>query len=138
MNHINVRGRLKDGVKVTQTSTGTYVIKGTIADNYSWSKDGEDKVNWINFTRFTKKEPSSSYLERLLKGSYVIIDGRLETNKNEANGVVYNNIEVIANQLEVPFPPKAMSSNAVDQTVHQEPKVTSPPKPVTDEVDLPF
>jgi len=146
MNHLNVRGRLKAAVKVTHTSTGTYVIKGTIADNYSWSKDGEDKVNWVNFTRFTKTEPSAKYLDRLVKGAFVIVDGRLETNKNEVNGVVYNNIEVIAHQLEVPFPPKGttdnnvsqLTDNNVSQPTNQESGNNASPEPVPDNIDLPF
>jgi len=136
MNTIHVRGRLKDGVKVTQTSTGTYILKGTIADNYSWSKDtGVDKVNWVNFTRFFRKEPSEKYVARLSRGNYVIVDGRLETNRREVNNVVYNNIEVIASSLEAPFAPKTTNDamTPVSDTATAPAAETAPADP-----DLPF
>jgi len=134
MNTIHVRGRLKDTVKVTKTSTGTYILKGTIADNYSWSKEtGEDKVNWINFTRFFRKEPSIKYINRLSKGNYIIVDGRLETSRREVNNVVYNNIEVIASSLEAPFAPKTTVTAPPTET---ETETSASAEPV--DADLPF
>ena len=46
----------------------------------------------MNFTRFLNNEPSEKYLARLTKGSYVIVDGRLETSKREVDGKTYNNM----------------------------------------------
>ena len=94
MNTIHVRGRLASDVKVTKTSTEKFVVKGTIADNFGWGGE-EYKVNWMNFTRFLNNEPSDKYLARLTKGSYVIVDGRLETSKREVDGKTYNNMEII-------------------------------------------
>ena len=135
MNTIHVRGRLSDAVKVTQTSTGTYLIKGTIADNYSWNNtpDGESKVNWINFTRFTKNEPSEKYVARLIKGAYVVIDGRLETSKREVDGTVYNNLEVIASALEAP-----MAARLAPASGEETPVSTDTPSPAVADPDLPF
>jgi hypothetical protein len=44
MNVISVRGRLAQDAKVSQTNSGLHLIKGTIADNYGWGKDKEDKL----------------------------------------------------------------------------------------------
>lgn len=137
MNTIHVRGRLSDAVKVTQTSTGTYLIKGTIADNYSWNNtpDGESKVNWINFTRFTKNEPSEKYVARLIKGAYVVIDGRLETSRREVDGTVYNNLEVIASALEAPMSTRlAPAAESVSEDTPTAPEPTT----TTTDPDLPF
>ena len=41
MNAINVRGNLTRDVKITETSKGLFVLKGTIADNYGWSNKDE-------------------------------------------------------------------------------------------------
>ena len=135
MNTIHVRGRLASDVKVTKTSTGKFVLKGTIADNYGWGKseDDKNKVNWMNFTRFLTNEPSDKYLARLTKGSYVVVDGRLETSKREVDGKVYNNMEVICSTLESPIS-NSVSAPATTDTS------TATPEPATtaDTSDVPF
>ena len=115
MNAINVRGNLTRDVKVTETSKGLFVLKGTIADNYGWSNkdDRQNKVNWINFTRFLRKQPTDGFVQRLQKGAFIIIDGRLETSKREVDGVTYNNLDVIVNNIEAPFPPRDKTSTSV-------------------------
>ncbi len=139
MNTIHVRGRLADNVKVTKTSTGKFVLKGTIADNYGWGKseDDKNKVNWMNFTRFLTNEPSDKYLARLTKGSYVVVDGRLETSKREVDGKVYNNMEVICTGLESPISGGSPAPTTNTTTTTAEP--VSAPEPVTaDTSDVPF
>ena len=135
MNTIHVRGRLASDVKVTKTSTGKFVLKGTIADNYGWGKseDDKNKVNWMNFTRFLTNEPSDKYLARLTKVSYVVVDGRLETSKREVDGKVYNNMEVICSTLESPIS-NSVSAPATTDTS------TATPEPATtaDTSDVPF
>ena len=138
MNTIHVRGRLASEVKVTKTSNGKFVVKGTIADNYGWgnSDDAKNKVNWMNFTRFLNNEPSDKYLARLTKGSYVIVDGRLETSVREVEGKTYNNMEVICTSLESPLPATAQSSN---NTATVTETTTATPEPATaDTSDVPF
>tara|TARA_B100000131_G_scaffold237666_1_gene229806 strand:+ start:7916 stop:8335 length:420 start_codon:yes stop_codon:yes gene_type:complete len=139
MNTIHVRGRLADNVKVTKTSTGKFVLKGTIADNYGWGKseDDKNKVNWMNFTRFLTNEPSDKYLARLTKGSYVIVDGRLETSKREVDGKVYNNMEVICSSLESPISNNMTTTNVEPTTT----AASTTPEPVAataDTSDVPF
>ena len=141
MNTIHVRGRLADNVKVTKTSTGKFVLKGTIADNYGWGKSEEDKakVNWMNFTRFLTNEPSEKYLARLTKGSYVIVDGRLETSKREVDGKVYHNMEVICSSLESPISsnttPTPVSETTATETA---PSTPEPAAATADTSDVPF
>jgi len=137
MNTIHVRGRLAGEVKVTKTSNGKFVVKGTIADNYGWGGE-ENKVNWMNFTRFLNNEPSEKYLARLTKGSFVIVDGRLETSKREVEGKTYNNMEVICTTLESPLPATA-STTATAQPA----EASATPEPATapataDTSDVPF
>ena len=134
MNAINVRGNLTRDVKVTETSKGLFVLKGTIADNYGWSNkdEGQNKVNWINFTRFLRKQPTDGFVQRLQKGAFVIIDGRLETSKREVDGVTYNNLDVIVNNIEAPFPPRDRTDNSVPT-----PEMDKPTKKGSN-ADLPF
>ena len=141
MNTIHVRGRLASDVKVTSTSTGKFVLKGTIADNYGWgnSEDDKAKVNWMNFTRFLAKEPSEKYLARLTKGSYVIVDGRLETSKREVDGKTYNNMEVICSSLESPISGTASSAPANNATTTESaPSTPEPAAATADTSDVPF
>ena len=138
MNTIHVRGRLAGEVKVTKTSNGKFVVKGTIADNYGWGGE-ENKVNWMNFTRFLNNEPSEKYLSRLTKGSYVIVDGRLETSKREVDGKTYNNMEVICSSLESPLP----AATSTNTTATAQPAAATTPEPATatataDTSDVPF
>ena len=136
MNTIHVRGRLASNVKVTNTSTGKFVLKGTIADNYGWGNSDEDKakVNWMNFTRFLSKEPSEKYLARLTKGSYVIVDGRLETSKREVDGKTYNNMEIICSGLESPI----SSGNTTSSTTTETKEEPAPATATADTSDVPF
>ena len=135
MNTIHVRGRLASDVKVTKTSTGKFVLKGTIADNYGWGKseDDKNKVNWMNFTRFLTNEPSDKYLARLTKGSYVVVDGRLETSKREVDGKVYNNMEVICSTLESPISNSVSAPATTDTST-----ATHEPATTADTTDVPF
>ncbi len=139
MNVISVRGRLAQDAKVSQTNSGIHLIKGTIADNYGWGKDSEDKVNWVNFTRFLKKEPSQKYLDILKKGTYIAVDGRLETSKREVDGKVYNNMEVIVNGIDIPFPPANVDSTdtSAESTVSESDDQTSNSSSA-EQTDLPF
>jgi len=140
MNTIHVRGRLADNVKVTKTSTGKFVLKGTIADNYGWgtSEDDKAKVNWMNFTRFLTNEPSEKYLARLTKGSYVIVDGRLETSKREVDGKVYNNMEVICSSLESPIASTASTASSTTSAPAATPATPEPVAATADTSDVPF
>ena len=134
MNAINVRGNLTRDVKITETSKGLFVLKGTIADNYGWSNkdDGQNKVNWINFTRFLRKQPTDGFVQRLQKGAFIIIDGRLETSKREVDGVTYNNLDVIVNNIEAPFPPRDTTSTSVSTSTEVKPSTKG------SNTDLPF
>jgi len=134
MNNINVRGNLTRDIKLNETSNGLFVLKGTIADNYGWGNkdDKENKVNWINFTRFLRKKPTDGFIDRLQKGAFIIIDGRLETSKREVDGVTYNNLEVIVNNIEAPFPPKGIETSATADNTK------APAKKVSPNTDLPF
>jgi|TARA_Y100000310_G_scaffold59267_1_gene54601 single stranded DNA-binding protein len=134
MNAINVRGNLTRDVKITETSKGLFVLKGTIADNYGWSNkdEGQNKVNWINFTRFLRKQPTEGFVQRLQKGAFVIIDGRLETSKREVDGVTYNNLDVIVNNIEAPFPPRDKTGDSVSTSTEAKPPAKG------SNTDLPF
>jgi single-stranded DNA-binding protein len=91
------------------------------------------KINWVNFTRFLKKEPTQKYLDILKKGAYIAVDGRLETNKREVDGKVYNNMEVIVNNLDIPFPPAGTTSTE-DSSSDSSTESTD----MADQSDLPF
>ena len=78
--------------------------------------NSKNKVNWMNFTRFLNNEPSEKYLARLTKGSYVIVDGRLETSIREVDGKTYNNMEVICSSLESPLPATAGTTSTATTT----------------------
>jgi len=136
MNVISVRGRLAQDVKVSLTNSGLHLIKGCVADNYGWGKDKEDKVNWVNFTRFLKKEPTQKYLDILRKGTYVVVDGRLETSKREVDGKTYNNMEVIVNNLDIPFPPAGAVNTTSDGSENTSDSTESTDS--TTQTDLPF
>ena len=76
-----ISSHLTRDVKITETSKGLFVLKGTIADNYGWSNkdEGQNKVNWINFTRFLRKQPTEGFVQRLQKGAFFLNKTYIQT-----------------------------------------------------------
>ena len=142
MNNINVRGHLVRDAVLTETSNNTFILKGTIADNYGWGGTEEKpKVNWMAFTRFMKKKPSDAFIARLTKGTFVIVDGRLETSKRKVKEVTYLNLEVIVNNFEIPFAPRGEKATPVTEAAPEvkETAVTEEKPAIPEnEEELPF
>ena len=101
MNNISVVGRLTKDVTVAKTGDN-WVIRGTIADNfYKPGADDNTGVNFVNFSRFVRNEPTAKFTDRLKKGSSLAIVGRLEVSsrKDENSGNVYQNLGVLVNDM---------------------------------------
>jgi len=101
MNNISVVGRLTKDVTVTKTGDN-WVIRGTIADNfYKPSAEDNTGVNFVNFSRFVRNEPTAKFTDRLKKGSSLAIVGRLEVSsrKDENSGTTYQNLSVLVNDM---------------------------------------
>ena len=101
MNNISVVGRLTKDVTVAKTGDN-WVIRGTIADNfYKPSAEDNTGVNFVNFSRFVRNEPTAKFTDRLTKGSSIAIVGRLEvtSRKDEKSNTTYQNLGVLVNDM---------------------------------------
>ena len=98
MNSICVHGNLTKDAEVIKTTNGLFIIKGTLADNVGYGE--KRSVNWFQFTRFTKTEPSETFMSRLKKGALVIVHGHVEVNERKTEDKTYTNLEIITTHIE--------------------------------------
>jgi len=142
MNNISVVGRMTKDATVSKVGE-SWVIRGTIADNfYKPSAEDNTATNFVNFSRFVRKEPTDKFLQRLSKASNVAIIGRLEVSSrvDDKSKTTYQNLSVLVNDM-------TTFSALENQTTPSTPSTNSTAVPAntnessdssTEDEDLPF
>jgi len=136
MNNISIVGRLTKDVTTAQVGE-SWVIRGTIADNYYKPKaDDKTGVNFVGFSRFVRNEPQDNFLSRLRKGSSIAVVGRLEVNerKDDKTGHTYQNLSVLVNDMTTFSPGSLENSNS--DTPHSD--ETAPARTSSDHSEAPI
>lgn len=82
------------------TTSGTVVVNFSIPVENSYKEGGEWKKNttWFNCVTFN---PNSYLLERLKKGNFVAVEGRIEIQEYESGGETKTKMQLIVNSFDI-------------------------------------
>lgn len=99
MNKVILIGRLTQNIEIRYTKSGKAVASFTIAVNKKFSRDGEQKADFIPVVAWEKlAEIVSTYTQ---KGSQVLVEGRLQVRNYEAqDGSKRYVTEIVAQEVE--------------------------------------
>ena len=100
-NNVSINGRLVREAELKYASSGTAILKFSIAVNRSVKKGDkwEDEASFFDCTMFGKMAESvNKYLE---KGKQVSIIGELVQNHWEKDGEKHSKVEIIVNKLQL-------------------------------------
>ena len=96
MNKVILSGNLTKDPEVRYTQSGTAYARVGIAVKRPYSKD-KATVDFFNLVAWEKRaEKMGNYLR---KGSRIIVEGRLQTNSYEKDGVKHNGIDIIVDNI---------------------------------------
>lgn len=130
LNKAMIIGNLGKDPELKYMPNGKAVVSFSIATSQKWKdNDGnpQEKTEWHNVTAFDKlAEIIGEYVK---KGSKVYIEGRLQTDKWEKDGVTHYTTKIIASQM-------VMLGGKSEKVEQSEVISGSPETPNSD--DLPF
>ena len=139
VNKVILVGRLGADPQLRYTPSGKATASFNVATNYVWKdQDGnqQDKTDWHRVTAWGKLAEVMG--EWLKKGSYVYLEGRLQTRSYEdSNGVKKWITEVVATDMEM----LGKKTEGTGAPAGDEAPAESPPEDFSeggDEEDLPF
>lgn len=126
INKVILIGNLGKDPEMRQTQAGKAVASFSIACTDSWKDkngDKQERTEWVNISCFDKlAEICGKYLK---KGSQVYVEGRLQTDKYQKNGVDHYSTKVLINDMKMLGKKEGGSNNA-------------PAPAAPDESDTPF
>jgi single-strand DNA-binding protein len=105
LNKVIIAGNLTRRPELRHTTNGTPVATFGIATNRTWTDEGgnrQEEVEFHNITVFGKQAETAS--EYLRKGQLALIEGRLRTSSWETEGVKRYRTEIVAERIQ--FGPK--------------------------------
>ena len=100
MNKFIISGYVAKNLTLKCTTSGTNLTSICIADNYSYVKDGQkvEKTNFFYISAYG--DIAKNVVKHCGKGSYIIIEARLENDNYEKDGKkIYTN-QIIASKIE--------------------------------------
>ncbi len=126
MNKIFISGHLAKAPKIRYTQSGKAVMRTSIAVRRPFSKD-KDATDFFNIEAWEK---TAEFFDRYLaKGSKVLIEGRLQNNVYEKDGVKHYAEKIIVENVEF--------AGGKSEKKSDEPKGEFDGEPVNDD-DMPF
>ncbi len=139
MNKVFLIGRLTQDPQASSFESGHSYCRFSIAVNRAYSRDGENKADFINI--ITWDALAQNCVKYLVKGSQVAVVGSIQTGSYERDGVKRQTFDIRADQVE--FLSRANQGNGVpaaptqsaprqDQTIDQLREVAA------DDNDMPF
>lgn len=113
LNNVIIQGRLTQDPELRQTASGIITCSFSVACN-STSKNGSDKVNYINVNAYRQ---TAEFISRNFhKGKPILVRGQLRTRKYaDKNNIMHYVTEVIAD--EVFFAGKTKNEENTEQPV---------------------
>lgn len=139
MNKVFLIGRLTQDPQASSFESGHSYCRFSIAVNRAYSRDGENKADFINI--ITWDALAQNCVKYLVKGSQVAVVGSIQTGSYERDGVKRQTFDIRADQVEflsranqgtgAPAAP-TQSAPLQDQTIDQLREVAA------DDNDMPF
>lgn len=135
MNKFIITGRLTAEPDIRSTPTGKTVARFNFAVNRDFKKEGEPEADFFQCVAFGNIA-DVFHKCRISKGTKLLIEGRVQNNNYEKDGVKYYGNQVIVNSFEF-----CESKTASGNTTSAPTPTTSPEanfEVVANEDDLPF
>ena len=106
VNHLEIQGRLTRDAELKYTNDGTALTSFSIATEFSWKKgaEWEKKVSYFDVTAWGNL---AAIAGQLIKGTPVLVIGRLEQQRWEKDGKTNSKVVIVAEKIfELKFPKK--------------------------------
>lgn len=142
INSVNVSGNLTRDSEIRVTPSGKAVLSFSIAVNESHKNakgEWEETANFVDVAKFfADTKPAEYWHQRLVKGTHVMVSGKLRFSSWDKDGQRHSKLEIIAGPLDSPNP----VSKQPQQGQYQQPNYSAPqqqpaPEDFYDE-DMPF
>lgn len=98
MNRVTLCGRLTRDPELRTTTTGTSVCTFTIAVDRPRNKDGIKEADFLRCKCFGKQGESIAFYKR--KGEMLAVDGRIQNNNYEKDGIRHYSDEIIVERAD--------------------------------------
>ena len=98
MNKVFLIGRLTQDPQASTLDSGHSYCRFSIAVNRSYSRDGENRADFINI--ITWDALAQNCVKYLVKGSQVAVTGSIQTGSYERDGVRRQTFDIRADQVE--------------------------------------
>ena len=130
MNRVTLCGRLTRDPELRATSTGTSICTFTIAVDRPRNKDGVKEADFIRCKCFGKQGESIAYYKR--KGEMIAVDGRIQNNNYEKDGIRHYSDEIIVERADF------LGKEKTAQSEEKAPSMTSPTFDTINDDDIPW
>ena len=98
MNKVIMVATLGKDPEIKTYGDGKSLASFTGAVNKRFAKEGEDKVDWFNFTAFGA---TADFVGKYFKkGSKMLIEGEIHNNNYEKDGVKHYGVQITVNNVE--------------------------------------
>ena len=98
MNRVFLIGRLTQDPQASTLDSGHSYCRFSIAVNRSFSRDGENRADFINI--ITWDALAQNCVKYLVKGSQVAVTGSIQTGSYERDGIRRQTFDIRADQVE--------------------------------------
>ncbi len=135
LNMALISGRLVRDPEIKALPNGTSVCNFSLATNLVYTKNGEKKesVEYHNVVLFGKQADNTARF--LKKGSEALVEGRLQTQSWEKDGVKHYRTEIVGNSIQ--FGSKQHPQNSNKEDSEKETEIEYPEEEINPE-DIPF
>jgi len=122
INKVILVGNVGADPDIRSTAAGNAVTNISIATSESWEKDGEqqERTEWHKVVFFGKL--AGIVGEYVSKGSKLYIEGKLQTNEWEKDGVKRYSTEIVANEMQMLDKKEKKSNQETNQKNQEEPQ----------------
>lgn len=136
MNKVAMIGRLTKDVESRQANNGTLIANISIAVDRRFKREGQPEADFFNCTAFGK---TAEFIEKYVsKGNKVLIDGRIQNDNYEKDGVKHYSVQIMVDSIEH----CESKSSSAQQTAPGLNPAPAPDAngfvPIQNDLDLPF
>lgn len=138
MNRVNIAGRLTRDIELRKTQSNLSVAGFTLAVDNPFAKDERNKAFFIDCTAW--KQSAEFLAKYAKKGSFVLVDGSLQTRTYDKDGRTVKVTEVLCDHVELAPQQRREEGHPAGQAAYEAPAAEEPKEnPFSvDPDDLPF